>query len=51
MIGLILTLIIIGLLWYLAETYIPMAPPMKVIVRAVCLIAVVIYLLQFAGLL
>jgi hypothetical protein len=51
MLHLILTLIIIGLLWYLAETYIPMAPPMKVIVRVVCLLAVIIYLARALGVL
>lgn len=50
MIGLILTLIVIGVLWYLAETYIPMPAPMRVIVRVVCLIAVVLYLVRWFGL-
>lgn len=49
MIGLIVALIIIGVLWYLVETYIPMPPPMRVIIRVVCILAVVIYLIQTLG--
>lgn len=51
MLILLLTLVAIGFIWWLAEAYIPMAPPMKVIVRVVALIAVIVYILRFAGLL
>lgn len=44
MIGLIVWLIVIGVLMWLVETYIPMAPWMKVIIRVVCIIAVVLLL-------
>ncbi len=50
LIGLIVVLIVVGLLLYLAETYIPMAPPLKVILRVVVVLVVILYLLQlFVG--
>jgi uncharacterized membrane protein len=51
MITLILTLIILGVLWYLVDTYIPMPAPMRTIVRVVILLAVVLYLARFFGVL
>lgn len=50
MLTLLLILVAIGFIWWLAETYIPMAPPMKAIIRVVCLLAVVVYLLRWARL-
>lgn len=44
------TLIVIGLLLYLAFTYIPMAAPFKQIITAVVVIVVVLWLLQVFGL-
>lgn len=49
MIVLIVTLIIIGVLWYLLETYVPMPEPMKVIVRVVIILAVLLYIARFFG--
>lgn len=45
MIGLIVALIIIGVLLWLVETYIPMPDWMRKLVRVVCIIAVVLYVL------
>lgn len=49
MIGLILTLVIIGVILYLVETYIPMAAPIKLIIRIVVVIIICLYLLQVFG--
>jgi hypothetical protein len=44
-------LIVVGVLLWLVNTYIPMDPKIKSILNAVVVIAVVIYLLQAFGLL
>ena len=44
-------LIVVGVLLWLVNTYIPMDPKIKGILNAVVVIAVVIYLLQIFGLL
>jgi len=44
-------LIVVGVLLWLVNTYIPMDPKIKSILNAVVVIAVVIYLLQVFGLL
>jgi len=49
LIGLALLLILIGVGLYLIETYIPMSPPIKVIVRVVVVIGLVLWLLQIFG--
>ena len=51
MISLVITLIVIGVLLWLVNTYIPMDSKIKGILNAVVVIAVVIYLLQVFGLL
>jgi hypothetical protein len=50
MIQLIILLVVVGVALYLIETYIPMSPPIKVVIRVVIVLAVVIYLLQMFGL-
>ena len=49
LIGLILVLALIGLALYLIETYIPMSPPIKLVIRIVVIIVVVLWLLQLIG--
>jgi hypothetical protein len=49
MIGLVVTIILVGVLLWLAETYVPMAAPVKTILRAVVVIALVLYVLQVFG--
>ncbi len=44
-------LIVVGVLLWLVNTYVPMDPKIKSILNAVVVIAVVIYLLQVFGLL
>lgn len=49
--GLILTLAVIGLLLWLINTYVPMEPTIKRIMNIVVAIAVVFWILQVFGLL
>ena len=49
MIHLILGLALIGLALYLIETYVPMDPVIKVLIRVLVVIAVVLYLLRAFG--
>lgn len=50
MIALILTLAIIGLVLYLIETYIPMDPVIKQLIRIIVIVCLVLWLLQLFGL-
>ena len=45
LIHVILVLIVVGVLLWLANTYIPIAPPIRQIINAVVVIAVVLWLL------
>jgi hypothetical protein len=49
MISLLITLVIIGVVLYLLETYIPMSEPIKVLIRVVIVIFVCLYLLSLFG--
>ena len=51
MLSLIITLIVVGVLLWAVNTYIPMAPPVKNILNIVVVIAVVLYALSFFGVL
>lgn len=51
LISVVLVLIAVGILCWLATTYIPMQPAIKNIMIAVIVIAVVLWLLQITGLL
>jgi hypothetical protein len=51
LISLVVTLIVVGVLLWLVNTYIPMAPPIKQILNVVVIIAVVLWLLYAFGLL
>ncbi len=50
MISLIIVLIIIGVLLYLVNTVIPMAPAIKTIINVVVVLCVCLWLLQVFGL-
>ena len=50
-ISLIITLAVIGVLLWLVNTYIPMAPPIKNILNVVVIICVVLWLLNVFGVL
>ena len=49
MITLIVTLVILGLCLYLAETYIPMSPPIQLIIRVVVVLFIILLLLRAFG--
>ena len=50
LIGLLLLLIIVGVCLYMVETYIPLSPPIRLVIRVVVVIVLVLYLLQmFVG--
>ena len=50
LISVVLVLIVVGVLLYLVEAYLPIDPPIKVVIRVVVLIAVILWLLQiFVG--
>lgn len=51
LIGLIVTLVVVGVLLWLVNTYIPMQPPIKQILNVIVVIAVILWLLQAFGLL
>jgi hypothetical protein len=46
LISVVVVLIIVGVLLYLVETQIPMAQPIRVIIRVVVILVVVLWLLQ-----
>ncbi len=50
-IGLILTIALIGVLLWLVNTYIPMAPPVKNILNIVVVILLILWLLSVFGVL
>lgn len=49
MIGVLLVLVIVGVVLYLVETYIPMAPPIKVVIRVVVVLILCLWLLRVFG--
>jgi hypothetical protein len=50
LISLLIALVIVGVLLYLVETYLPIAPPIKILIRAVVILVVILWLLQiFVG--
>jgi hypothetical protein len=49
MITLIFVLVLIGVLLWFVETYIPMAPPVRTLLRIVVVIVLVLYVLRVFG--
>lgn len=49
MITILVTLIIVGFILWAANTYIPMAPPVKAIINVLVIIALIVWLLKFAN--
>jgi hypothetical protein len=50
LIGLVLVLVIVGVVLYLIETYIPLSPPIKTVLRVVVVVVLCLWLLQlFVG--
>ncbi len=48
-ISIVIVLVVIGLCLYLAETYIPMSPPIKTVLRVVVVLVLILWLLQTFG--
>ncbi len=49
LIELVLVLVILGVGMYFVETYVPMATPFRVLIRAIVAIVIVLWLLQVFG--
>lgn len=49
MITLIVTLVVVGLCLYLAETYIPMSPPIQIVIRVVVVLFLILIILRAFG--
>jgi hypothetical protein len=49
MIALVVTLAVVGLCLYLIETFIPMSPPFKIIIRVVVVVFSILYILRAFG--
>lgn len=49
MISVLITLVVIGLCLYLIETYIPMAQPIRNVIRVVVVLFLVVWLLNTFG--
>jgi hypothetical protein len=49
LISLIIMLAVLGLIWYLVVTYIPMPAPMKTVITVIAVIALCLLLLNLAG--
>ena len=50
LVSVVIVLVILGVALYLIETYLPMARPFKIVIRAVVVIGLLLWLLQLAGL-
>jgi hypothetical protein len=49
MIQLLILLVIVGVCLYLVETYIPLSPPIRTVIRVVVVLIMILYLLQIFG--
>lgn len=49
LIGVLLVLVIVGVCLYLIETYVPMSPPIKTVIRVLVVLFIVLWLLQTFG--
>lgn len=49
LVGLLLTLVILGLIWWLIVTYLPMPQPGKVIVNVIFVVILILLLLNMLG--
>ena len=49
LVNLIVVLIVVGVVWYLIETYLPIAEPFKIVIRVVIVLVLCIWLLQAFG--
>lgn len=49
LISVVIVLVILGLCLWLVETYIPMSPPIKTVIRVVVVLVIVLWLLRAFG--
>jgi hypothetical protein len=49
MIEVLIVLVVLGVVWYLVTTYIPMPAPIKTVITVVAVLALCIWLLQYFG--
>jgi hypothetical protein len=49
LIGLVVVLVILGVALYVVETYLPMAPPIKLLIRIIVIAVLILWLLQLFG--
>ena len=49
LISVIIVLVVVGVVLYLIENYIPMSPPIRTVLRVVVVLALVVWLLQAFG--
>lgn len=49
MISLVITVVILGFALYMVETYVPMSPPLKMLLRFIVVLFVILILLQTFG--
>jgi hypothetical protein len=49
MIQLLITLVVLGVVWYLIETYVPIAEPFRTIIRIVLILFLCLWLLSTFG--
>lgn len=50
LISLLIVLVVLGVIWWLITTYVPMPAPMKTVISVVAVLALCIFLLQAFGL-
>ncbi len=50
LISIIITVAVLCLVWWLVTTYIPMPEPIRRVVTVICVLVLIVWLLQFAGL-
>ena len=49
MIEVLVVLVVLGICWWLLDTYVPIAEPIKTIIRVVIVLFLIIWLLSVAG--
>jgi hypothetical protein len=49
MIEVLVVLVVLGVVWYLVTTYIPMPAPIKIVITVVAVLMLCIWLLQYFG--
>jgi len=49
LISLVIVLVVVGLVLYLIENYVPMSPPIKTVLRVVVVLVLCVWLLQTFG--